>query len=191
MYDAALLVAAANGHCDLIDPLVAAGADVNAVNYSMRLSTEDEKEPDSESESDDDYEDDDDDDETPLILATRHGHYECVETLLRHGANVTVTFRKWTLLMLASEKGYTRIVKLLLELGADVNRKEPYHGRSALWLAASAGYSEIIKLLLNYGADINITDEHNTTLLMDASHACDPQTHSFILKVGGRCEFCR
>jgi len=51
----------------------------------------------------------------------------------------------------ASRRGYTEIVRLLLESGADVNT----HGIYALDEASGGGHTEIVRLLLESGADVN------------------------------------
>ena len=61
-----------------------------------------------------------------------------------------------TILLLASQKGYTEIVNLLLDKGANPNISNS--GNTSLIRACNSGYTEIVKLLLDKGADYNITD---------------------------------
>jgi len=58
----------------------------------------------------------------------------------------------------ALEVGYEKIVKLLLENGADINAQDEYCD-SALYAASSKGYEAIVKLLLEKGADVNVRSE--------------------------------
>ena len=51
-------------------------------------------------------------------------------------------------------KGYEKIVRLLLDHGADVNLPDRDDG-NALGAASWAGHSHIVKLLLERGADVN------------------------------------
>lgn len=61
-----------------------------------------------------------------------------------------------TILLLASQKGYTEIVNLLLDKRANPNISNS--GNTSLIRACNSGYTEIVKLLLDKGADYNITD---------------------------------
>lgn len=64
---------------------------------------------------------------TPLHFATLYNHTEVVRTLLSSGANVTVKAiytgikLSTTALHLAAEKGFDKIVQLLLDAGADIS----------------------------------------------------------------------
>ena len=60
-----------------------------------------------------------------------------------------------TALVAAASQGNEQVVKLLLDLGADVNTVGCRSG-TALAAAASQGNEQIVNLLLGLGADINI-----------------------------------
>ncbi|RFU82187.1 ankyrin repeat [Trichoderma arundinaceum] len=61
-----------------------------------------------------------------------------------------------TALQAASERGHLNIVKLLLNLGAEVNAPpSPIAGRTALQAAARGGFGAIVQLLLESGAQVN------------------------------------
>lgn len=83
---------------------------------------------------------------------------EAVKHLLdaRYGANANLLcFIDRSLLLVAVEKGFTEIVKLLLDRGANVNFEVHYEG--VLSAAAYSGNLEIMQLLLDpkYGAKVN------------------------------------
>ena len=59
-------------------------------------------------------------------------------------------------LILASEKGHTEIVSLLLAAGAAVDVQNKEHGNTALFLAATLGYTRIVQQLLAAKAGIEI-----------------------------------
>ena len=58
----------------------------------------------------------------------------------------------------------TRVVRVLLEHGADVSARDDTHS-TPLHLASFKGNSEAIKLLIRHGADVNAQDERHMTPL--------------------------
>ena len=67
-------------------------------------------------------------------------------------------FSNRSVLYIASLAGYTQIVALLLENGADPNQKD-VHGWTPLHRAALWGHVEIARLLIENGANVNASDE--------------------------------
>lgn len=59
-----------------------------------------------------------------------------------------------------------KMVKYLVEKGADVNAKSSKHGETALIIASSDGKLEIVKYLISKGADINAVDKYGKNALM-------------------------
>jgi len=49
-------------------------------------------------------------------------------------------------------------VKMLLDLGADVNAQDVVDGRTALMGAAHKGRNDVIELLVQHGADLSVRD---------------------------------
>jgi ankyrin repeat protein len=96
-----------------------------------------------------------------LTLAAKNGHKEIVKLLLERGAPVNEG--KTPALPSAAERGYKEIVELLLAKGADVNKMWEENGEfyTALILAAGRGYKEIVELLLAKGADVNAVIYYN------------------------------
>ncbi|VUZ95856.1 acyl-CoA-binding protein, putative [Plasmodium vivax] len=62
----------------------------------------------------------------------------------------------------ACDRGYLDIVKVLIELGADVNADDSC-GDTALHIAAYSGQTEIIKYLTSAGADVNRKNSEGLT----------------------------
>ena len=58
----------------------------------------------------------------------------------------------------ASENGYTKIVKVLLEAEADIHADND----NALRWAAEKGHTETVKVLLEAGADVHALDDDTT-----------------------------
>lgn len=67
-----------------------------------------------------------------------------------------------TALMLASENGYAKVVRLLLEAGADINAAK-FDGATALMLASQIGNTEVVRILLNHGAKVNAACDKGIT----------------------------
>lgn len=95
----------------------------------------------------------------PLALAGRYGYFEIAKELITFGADVNKKLETVT----SDERGCTplhatltgsgddRIVKLLLEKGADPMFKDS-EGRSLLELASTHNFERCFQLLKQYGA---------------------------------------
>jgi ankyrin repeat protein len=104
-----------------------------------------------------------------LLEAAGHGHDTSVRLLLGYGANVDCLDNKSTALHLASRHGNVKVVKTLLDHGADIEGRIIYFLTPPLCEAAGAGHDEVVGLLLDRGADINPTGSHRTPLEAAAS----------------------
>ena len=121
-----------------------------------------------------------------LHIASRDGHLEEVDILLKFGADVNAKCSyKWTALHEAVLNGHINIAKLLLQNGADVNAKtcDRYY---PLHCAAGKGYSEITKLLLQNGANTNVKNYQLVTPLHQAVYYGHPEIVQILLKYGAR-----
>ena len=166
-----LLFAVRQGALDVVQMLVAAGADVQAPAI---------------------------DESTPLLVAAQNGRFEIARFLLDHGADPNRTNTKgWTPLYLTvtgrdplttavpppPKDGALELIKLLLDRGADPNRRiqvktEVHAGNTPLWLeepgatpllrASQFGDLTVVRLLLDHGADPLIPTLDHTTPLMVA-----------------------
>ena len=75
--------------------------------------------------------------------------------------------------MLAAERGYAEVVRLLVEAGADKDVASN-RGNTALMLAALEGHAEVVRVLVEAGADMNMADSYGNTARMlaaDEGHA--------------------
>ena len=122
---------------------------------------------------------------TALILAAKNGNEETTKVLLGAGADVNaVDYFEWTALINAADDGcYSRIVKVLLEFGADVNYKTE-EGITALGRASVSGDSKSVRLLLEHGADVNVRDNEGWTPLMIASNLGNKEVVKVLLEAG-------
>ena len=96
---------------------------------------------------------------TPLVIASYNGQALATAALLAARAQVdgAADARGNTALMGVCFKGYTEIAQILLDAGADVNRRNGV-GQTALMMAALVNKTAIIDLLLEHGADTAIAD---------------------------------
>ncbi len=83
---------------------------------------------------------------TPLYLATACGHEHIVHLLAERAATIDLSHRDTTPLMVAAEKGNKKLVRYLLDQGADPTLEDG-EGKTALHLARTEGHAGIAKLL--------------------------------------------
>eukprot|EP00026_Physarum_polycephalum_P008705 Phypoly_transcript_08802.p1 GENE.Phypoly_transcript_08802~~Phypoly_transcript_08802.p1 ORF type:complete len:355 (+),score=48.37 Phypoly_transcript_08802:216-1280(+) len=124
----ALMAAAEHGHLEVVKILVENGAQLEIAS---------------------------DFDGTAVLGASCAGHVEILEYLLQHGANPHSEGDGYSSLAVATKKGYTRVVQLLLEYGAGVE-DVAYLGVKALNAAVANNHTDIMALLIKYGANIDI-----------------------------------
>lgn len=99
--------------------------------------------------------------QTPLHLAVYSGSLDCVNELLKYGAdpNISTIHEKCTPLHLACQKGFAQIAVALVDHGARVDVLNVL-SRTPLHMAAEAGRVDIGNYLLSRGADRNALDVH-------------------------------
>ena len=85
--------------------------------------------------------------------------------------------------MLAVSNENSKIAKMLIEDGADVNAKDKF-GNTALLLAAHLGSLDLLTGLLSAGADLDEKDDDGETALMSAVAAGDAGCVQALLKAG-------
>jgi ankyrin repeat protein len=156
------MAALRTGRADLVEPLLDAGASLTVRDASGF---------------------------SPLFLAILLNEKDLAQTLIRRGADLherDAEGRTFLHRMHASMPG----VKLLLDLGLDVNARDSA-GRTALVTAVEdLVIPEILKLLLEKGADPNLADAKGVTPLMRAAErsrimaAFDPSIMAMLLAAG-------
>ena len=96
----ALIIASLNGHLDVVQALMSAGADLNVQGQHER---------------------------TALSFASEEGHLEVVKALVTAGAELNLQDKGgMTALILGSTKGHQDIVKALVAAGAELNLQDKY-----------------------------------------------------------------
>ena len=166
-----LIIASSEGHVDVVQTLLRAGASVyskdslqgrSALHFAsagghlpvVRLLL------DSGSPLDDQ---DGNDGDTPLHLAVCNGYEQIVLELLKKGANVHLTTRLHghNPLHIACKAGNSKCVKLLLDVGgARPNDADEYDGFTPLHHAVFHGHKDIATALLQRGANVFARDKH-------------------------------
>ena len=111
--------------------------------------------------------------QTPLHLASQHGHSSIVALLLKSGADVDAQDNyNETPLLLSPRPGWgdykdsqtTKTAQLLLEHGANV-RTQNKNGQTLLHLASQHGNSGVVALLLKSDMNVDAMDNDNITPL--------------------------
>ncbi len=131
-----LLFAAAGGHTDVVNTLLAHGADANTENYAHA---------------------------TALSFAAATGSLRTVDRLLNAGARVDHR-DVWgaTALMKAAERGHTDCVRALLDHGAAIDSRD-HESRTAMMDAAEEGKTAVVRLLLARGAKVSLRGRDDAT----------------------------
>ncbi|KAL8636891.1 MAG: hypothetical protein Q9226_009191, partial [Calogaya cf. arnoldii] len=104
----------------------------------------------------------------------KQGKAAAVRELLKAGCNPgTKKKPRWRPLIYAIRAGtqrHNKVVRLLLDHGADVNAKHPATGKTSLHFAIEnpfyPGYTNIIRILLEHGADANSLDKNKDSPLL-------------------------
>jgi ankyrin repeat protein len=90
-----------------------------------------------------------------LLDAVRKGDLAAVKVALDAGVPVDHPFRyERTALSFAAARGQVQIVTLLLERGADPNKKDSFYGASPFNWAANEGHVQVARLLIEKGAPV-------------------------------------
>ncbi|KAG1953890.1 transient receptor potential cation channel subfamily A [Pimephales promelas] len=99
---------------------------------------------------------------TSLHLASRAGHAQVVELLLRRGALFQSDYKGWSCLHHAAAEGYTQTMKILLAANVKLLDGKNEDGNTALHIAAQAGHVGAVLLLLERGAEVSLNNADNS-----------------------------
>lgn len=135
-----LIMAAKNGHTELVKLLVREKANVNERAGKSLYGA------------------------GALYLSCQQGHYEVAQVLVANGADVNARLTQINIhpLFIAAERGHVKLVKLLLEHKAKVTYLN-WNGVSSFGMAALSHKMDILPLLRKAGASINDKDNEGHT----------------------------
>lgn len=152
-----LHLASVEGHKEVVEILIAHGADVNIG---------------------------DNENSPPIVNAALRNHIEIVRLLLDNGASASlVDNNEMAPLHFACMGGNPEIVRMLIEKGADVNSHNT-QGLTPLIYASYRGKLEAIKLLMEKGADPNMTSAEGVTNLHGAANFGSVEICKFFIDLG-------
>ena len=171
-----LLIAAREGHDQMIQFLLDQGADINAQsggygnalqvasseghNNAVQILLENEADVNTQGGI---Y-------GNALQAASAHNHCKVVQTLLDNEADVNTQGGLYgNALRAASAGGHEKVVQMLLNNEANVNAQDGYHYGNALQAALYQGHNKVVQMLLDNGADINAQDRFYGNALQAAS----------------------
>jgi ankyrin repeat protein len=98
---------------------------------------------------------------TPLLTAIQNRYYELAMYLLDQGADPNIANKGGWVEGVTFEWSRERtleVMRLLIDLGADVNAQDTLDYRTALMGAAHKGHTEGVQLLVDHGADLSLRD---------------------------------
>ena len=138
---------------------------------------------------------------TPLHIACMRGDFDSVKILIENGARLDIQSKPWpgymdnlanvfqelniqkyrygcTALYLASFYGFSDIVQILLDHGANVDMRNTYSRLTALHIAAFSANVDIIDMLIKKSADVDaLSQENETALIAILKRYTDPRAH--------------
>lgn len=158
MHTAGLFKAAQTGNIAKINELIAGGSDVNSQDEIGN---------------------------TPLMYAIAHNHEDAAIRLVEAGADCHIANKnKATALCLAVEMQFTKLAKLLIEKGADVNVS--FDDTSCLLKATTLNDTDLSTLLIKAGANVNAGNNVNLTPLMMAARHGNADVVKCLLAAGAK-----
>lgn len=119
-----------------------------------------------------------------LYRAVEAGQEDMVKELLKQDIDVNERIETgWTALICVAAQGYPRIVRLLLDAGANPDMRN-LKEITPLMFSARYGNIEVCQLLLEYGANPDLQDEYGMTALMVSTRFGYIDVAEMLLKAG-------
>lgn len=125
-------------------------------------------------------------DKTPLHYAVTYKQPECMELLLRHGADINAAdYTGMTPLHAAAMLGRKDEAEWLLERGAALETRDIF-GDTPLLTAAVFGNGHLVELFWRRGADLNARNNDGRNALELARHYRRERAENFIARLMAR-----
>ena len=126
---------------------------------------------------------------TPLYFTSAYGLYKMTERLLDHGQDLNANGGDFGVPLNAScSGGHSEVARLLLDRGAEINRKSHLLGLTALHLASQFGNVSLVKILLDRGASIHIQDKNGHSPFIYGCQSGDCERMKLLLDHGASIE---
>ena len=158
-----LMWASTQGQLEIMRYLIDQGASINKGRYSDQI--------------------------TPLIAATLYEQPDAIRLLLEKGAEIDLSANQSNALYQAANVGYTEVVDVLLEAGANPNLFTS-SGFDPLFAALSSSQLQIVKSLIDHHADVNAVyspeQPYPNSPLMVAAWRGNPEIIKTLLESGAR-----
>ncbi|CAE6958596.1 unnamed protein product [Symbiodinium sp. CCMP2592] len=153
--------AACERYFELVEPLVKAGAQLEAQNEEG---------------------------DTALMWAASVGQLKVVEVLMQAGARLeTRNQLGFTALMSAASSGYSKLVEALVKAGAKLEARTE-QGITALIYAAGKGQAKVVEVLAKAGAKLEAQSKQGFTALIFAAGQGHVKVVEALVKAGARVE---
>lgn len=127
--------------------------------------------------------------DTRLHWAIHKGNIPVVDQVLANGANLESIEDGVTPLLRAIEKQNFRMIRHLLNCGADPHSRSMMNGVTPLGLAAGYNFPQIVKLLLEYKAEVDYSTNLNTPLMI-AAFWDSAECVRLLIEAGAQLEAC-
>ena len=131
-----------------------------------------------------------DDEQVVYTEALRDGNIKVVKKFLAANAGVNDLYFGWSALQIAANKGQLKVVKVLLDKGADINYQHPISKNTALHLAAFSNHPEVAKYLISKGADVNIKLRAGVSIIRPLRDEGNTKMIELLLAAGTKEEGC-
>lgn len=92
--------------------------------------------------------------EYPECVMARNGDFDGLTELIANGLDVNNSSCNPdnNLLVQAARNGHLQIVRMLVDKGASIDRRDAFNGYSALWIATAFNHADTVRFLVSAGA---------------------------------------